>query len=79
MANHLNKIPAVRARVEAGQMFNAYESSSGGFLVGVGPVTDFLMFARTFTAEMADMIVDALRDARGQPRLITSLSAEERP
>lgn len=60
----------IEARRAQGQFFNTYELQGGGYAIGIGPVTDFLRFAGTASAEAADFIVDALRKAHGQPETL---------
>lgn len=66
----------VKRRLAKGQQFNAYEVDeagdpdgvgAGGCAVGIGPVGDFLQLATTGRTRTANMLVDALRAAAGQP------------
>ena len=59
--------PAVSARVMKGQKFNAYDCTSGGYFVGIGPITNLLSLTHVRDAETANLLVAALRIATGQP------------
>jgi len=58
---------SVAKRLAEGAQFNAYNRSGGGFVIGLGPVTNALFIAKIATAPCANMLVDVLRIAAGQP------------
>jgi hypothetical protein len=62
LAKALDLLPDVKTRLASGQQPNAYESG-GGFIVGIGPVTNCLALVETGTEEVADMFEQALRVA----------------
>lgn len=62
LAAALDLLPDVKTRLASGQQPNAYESG-GGFIVGIGPVTNCLALVETGTEEVADMFEQALRVA----------------
>lgn len=68
---------AVDRRIAAGELFNAYACNDGGFLVGIGPVTDFYAIWQVDSADLADLVVDALRAAFEQPDLLCRLAHGE--
>jgi len=60
-------------RLADGQLFNAYACNDGGFLVGIGPVSAFYPIWQVERADLADLVVDALRAAFEQPDLTCRL------
>ena len=69
-------IGQVSKRLAAGQCFNTYEAAlSGDWIIGIGPVSDFLGFARCHAQDVAEEIVDALRVAHGQAPAVSRESA----
>lgn len=78
LAQSLADLPKVKARLDRGQQFNAYESGdrTGLWYVGIGPVTDFYLYFVT-DWRGANLLVDALRHAAGQsPALSRCLNTE---
>lgn len=76
--------PSIQRRLDQGDYFNGYYFNgynmvSGRYAVGIGPVSDFLAMAETRSAANADMIVDALRAAFGQPPVLTGLAQDKEP
>ena len=63
----LADIPWAVKRLDAGQFFNTYQTQSGDWSVGIGPVTDFASIASALPWQVANLFVDALRLASGQP------------
>lgn len=74
LCNAIARIPELQERLDAGQKFNAYERVNGGFFIGLGPIDNFERLAVVSDEELADIIVDALRVAVGQPPCIVTLS-----
>jgi hypothetical protein len=62
-------------RLRRGQFFNAYKWSEGGFIVGLGPVTDCYAIVRVDKVEQANHLIDVLRATAGQPACICPVSA----
>lgn len=58
--------PHIEARLRRGEYFNAY-TTRDGYVIGLGPVSDYLWLADAGSAVVADLIVAALRAAAGQP------------
>lgn len=73
----LDQLPKVRDRVLRGQKFNGYDSTSGDYIVAIGPVTDCLMLARVPDARVANLLVAALRIATGQPSVASPLEIDQ--
>lgn len=74
-----DKLAGLIARLEAGQKFNAYETSSGRYLIAIGPVTNALSLTTCGLPEVADFIVAALRKAHGQPEALAPLTQRTEP
>lgn len=65
----------VQTRLDAGQRFNAYETARGDtYLISIGPISNLLHLAQCHDAEVADMVVDALRAAFGQQPALATLA-----
>lgn len=59
---------AVLERLERGEFFNAYSYPRRGYwIVGIGPITDFVEIGRTSSNVGANLLVDSLRVAFDQP------------
>lgn len=71
LAQSLADLPAVHKRLDLGQQFNAYQIDDGDddWVVALGPVNDVLWLGVT-NWQCANLIVDALRFAAGQPEQV---------
>lgn len=63
----MSDLGQILARVERGQKFNVYDLTSGGYVIGIGPISDCLGLATAESAAAANLIVDALRANNSQP------------
>lgn len=70
-------LPIIRKRLDKGQFFNAYETHKYGYLVGIGPVSDFLELAQTRSIDFANKMVAMLRAEAGQPEVLSPLVLHE--
>ena len=82
MRGPFDRSPSVKESLARGQLFNAYAvdeagdpdgEGAGGYAIGIGPVTDFVALATTGSARKANLLVDALRCAAGQPPCLSPL------
>lgn len=74
MSIDLEKLPEIKARLDAGQRFNTYQTRRGGWLICLGPVSDALPLATSGHSKHADLIENVLRSAFGQPSSLVKAS-----
>lgn len=75
--------PRIRKRLEIGQFFNAYEAGEdGSWIIGLGPVTDFLGMWNSASTEAAELLIDILAKQQAsrpdleEPRLPVGMVSE---
>jgi hypothetical protein len=70
LALSLSDLPWLAKRVADGQQFNAYQDAldPNEWCVGLGPITDFAVIVCCVRWHIANLLIDALRHAAGQPK-----------